>query len=138
MQTPEPEIPVVAPRKALSSRSETGVGGLDHRGDVVDAEVRAGDDEGAGGDQQEDEPVRVAVADAAVDEDAVVVGAGDAAVAEGAVLAARGFGEVAGAAGDGGVVVDVVVGVQRHVLGVGEGSDEAGVGGGREVKEDVG
>jgi len=138
MQSPEPEIPVVAPRKALSSRGEAGIRGLDHRSDVLDAEVRAGEDEDAGGDQEEDEPVRVAVADAAVDEDAVVVGAGDAAVAEGAVLAARGFGEVAGAAGDGGVIVYVVVGVQRHVLGVSEGSDEAGVGGGREVKEDVG
>lgn len=45
---------------------------------------------------------------------------------------------LAGCAGDGGVEVGVVVGVERHVVGVGGWSDEAGVDGGGEVEEDVG
>lgn len=63
--------------------------------------------------------MHVAVANAGVDEDAVVVSAGDAAFANRTVLGAGGLEVLAGCAGDCGVKVGVVVGVEGHVMRMG-------------------
>lgn len=79
----------------------------------------------------------VLVADAEVDEDAVVVGLGDAALADAAVLGAGGLEQLARLAVPARVEEGVVVGVQRHVVGVRLGCDEAWVRCAAEVEKEV-
>ena len=101
--------------------------------DVGEAGAVAGE-EGEGEEKQEEEGV-VGAADAGVEPDAVVVALCDAGAAEGAVFAAGGFGEVAGAAGWGGVVgvgVGVGVGWVEEGVVVGVGGHGEGVAGGRD------
>lgn len=69
----------------------------------------------------------VAVANAEVDEDAVVVGLGDAALAEAAVLGARRLEELARLAVATRVEDGMVIRVQGHVVSVFLGRDEARV-----------
>ena len=80
----------------------------------------------------------VASADAVVDEDAVVVSFGDAAFADGAVLGAGRLEEAAGRAVRAWVEEGEVVGVARHLGDVVLWGDEAGVGEGGQVEEDIG
>lgn len=79
----------------------------------------------------------VAVADAGVDEDAVVVGAGDAAFAEGTVFRTGRLVVAASGTGDGGMIVDMVVGVEVHVGVVIGGCDETRIGRPSEVEKYV-
>lgn len=78
------------------------------------------------GEEEEQEVAVVGGAETVVDPGAVVVAFGDADAAEGAVFAAGGFEGLAGAAGRGGVVEDVVVGVCWE-MGTDAGGDGAGV-----------
>lgn len=79
----------------------------------------------------------VAVADAAVDEDAVVVELGDAALADAAVLGTRRFQETAGPAVLAREEDGVVVGIEGHVVGVVLWGDVSRVGHDGEVEEEV-
>lgn len=81
--------------------------------------------------------MHVPLADAVVDEDAVVVGPRDAVLADGAVLGPGGLQEAAGAAVGARVEQGVVVGVLGHLLLVVLGRDVARVGHDREVEEDI-
>ena len=74
---------------------ELGHYAVSQEGDAEGAAIRGED---GSRQEQEEEVVLVAVADAAVDEDTVVVELCDAAAADGAVLGAGGLGEAAGAA----------------------------------------
>lgn len=87
--------------------------------------------EHGGAEEQQDEPVVVADADAVVDEDAVVVELADASLADAAVFRPRRLKEVAGLAFDARMEDGEVIGVPLHFpLPVG-GSDESGVAKGR-------
>lgn len=59
---------------------------MDDVGEVEYAEIPAGYSQDRCGDEEQNEPVRIPIADTGVDEDAVVVGAGDTAFAERAVF----------------------------------------------------
>ena len=93
--------------------------------------------EHGGAEEQQDEPVVVADADAVVDEDAVVVKLADAALADAAVLGAGRLEEPAGAALGAGVEDGEVEGVPRHLARVVSRGDEARVAEGGEVEEEV-
>lgn len=87
-------------------------------GDDAEAEDAAVEGQHGGGEKQEDEVVLVAVADAVVDEDAVVVHLVHAPLAYRTVLGARWLQQAARAAGLAWVEEREVVGVVRHVLRV--------------------
>jgi hypothetical protein len=81
--------------------------------------------------------VVVTVPHAGVDENAVVIGSSDAALAYIAMLRPRGLDEFTGAAFVAGVEESMVVGVERHVVGVILASDVAWICGASEVKQHV-
>lgn len=96
------------------------------------------DGDEARGQEEQQEPVVVAVADARVDEDAVVVRPRHALLADAAVLGARGLEEAAGPALVARVEERVVVGVEAHVVRVVLPRDVARVAGAAEVEKRVG
>lgn len=79
----------------------------------------------------------VTVPHTGVDENAVVIGPGDAALTYIAVLRPRGLDEFTGAALVAGVKKSVVVGVERHVVGVILTSDVAWICGASKVKQHI-
>jgi hypothetical protein len=94
--------------------------------------------EKGGREEEQNKVVVVAVADALVEEDAVVIHLGHAALADGAVLRAGGLEEATSPALDARAEEGVVVRVQLHVVGVVLGRNVAWIAEGGVVEEEVG
>jgi len=139
LHAPAPhEEPVVEAHAAGFPDAPEGVLRLDGGRQDEEAHQGAVRGEEGGREEQEDEVVVVSVADALVQEDAVVVHLGDAAFADGAVLRAGGLEEAAGPAFRARAEEGVVVRVELHVVGVVLGRDVPWVAEGRVVEEEVG
>ena len=105
-----------------------------HDGETHDGPVGS---ENSSGEKEEDEPVVVAIANALVDEDAVMIHSADTPSADVAVLGARGLEETAGVALESRLVDGEVIGVEFHVVGVIFIVDVSRVTCRSQVKEDV-
>ena len=78
---------VHTPRQVTSAEREVGVSGVVNAiSQKHEAEIGTCYGQDGGGEEEQNEPVGVVVADAAVDKDAVVVKLADAVAADGAVL----------------------------------------------------